>query len=53
MRWSIPVLGVLTGILLTLISLYALIGFLLVPYIIKAYVIPAAADRIKSSYCGA
>jgi hypothetical protein len=38
---------VLAVIALALISLYALIGFFLVPYIIKAHVIPAAAERIK------
>ena len=38
---------VFAGILLTLISLYALIGFLLFPYIIKGYLIPALADQIK------
>src|SRR5512134_2074087 len=46
MRWIVRP-RVLAGIVLALISLYALIGFFLLPYIIKAYVIPAAAERIK------
>jgi hypothetical protein len=37
----------LVGILLSLISLYALVGFFLLPYLIEAYGIPAAAERLK------
>lgn len=46
MRWIVRP-RVLAGILLGLISLYALIGFFLLPSLIKTYVVPAAADRLK------
>lgn len=38
---------VLAALFLGLILLYALVGFFLVPYIIQAYVIPSAEDRVK------
>lgn len=40
-------LRILVGVFLGLISLYALAGFLLLPYLIKAYGIPAAADHLN------
>ena len=46
MRWLIRP-RIFAGMLLTLIGLYALIGFFLFPFIIKAYLIPAVAERIK------
>ena len=46
MRWlARPRL--LAGIVLGLIALYALVGFFLLPYLIEAYGIPAAAERLK------
>ncbi len=38
---------VFAALFLGLIILYALVGFFLVPYIIQAYVIPSAEDRVK------
>lgn len=38
---------VVISILVGLIALYAIIGFVLVPYLIKAYGIPTAAEQIK------
>ncbi|NJL17244.1 MAG: DUF748 domain-containing protein [Nitrospira sp.] len=38
---------VFAGVLVGLIAFYALIGFVLVPYLIKAYGVPAAAEQIK------
>lgn len=38
---------VLIGTLVGLIALYALVGFFLLPYIIKSYVIPTVSDQIK------
>ena len=38
---------VVTSILVGLIALYTFIGFVLVPYLIKAYGVPAAAEQIK------
>lgn len=46
MRW-IGRPRVSAGILLGLISFYALVGFLLLPYLIQAYGISAVADRLK------
>ncbi|MBI3356239.1 MAG: DUF748 domain-containing protein [Nitrospirae bacterium] len=46
MRWIVRP-RLLAGILLGLVTLYALAGFLLLPYLIKAYGIPAAADRLQ------
>ena len=46
MRWIVRP-RVLAGIFLGLVSLYALVGFFLLPYIIQAYGIPAVADRLK------
>ncbi|MDK2745139.1 MAG: DUF748 domain-containing protein [Nitrospira sp. BO4] len=40
-------LRVVIGILAGLLILYALVGFFLLPYLIKAYGIPAAAEGIK------
>ncbi|UVT19968.1 MAG: DUF748 domain-containing protein [Nitrospira sp.] len=40
-------LRVVIGILAGLLVLYALVGFFLLPYLIKAYGIPAAAEGIK------
>jgi Domain of Unknown Function (DUF748) len=37
----------LIGILLGLLTLYTLVGFFLLPYLIKSYVVPAASDQIK------
>ncbi|MCP9450913.1 MAG: DUF748 domain-containing protein, partial [Nitrospira sp.] len=37
----------LVGLALGLIGLYALAGFLLLPYLIKAYGVPAAAEQLK------
>ncbi len=38
---------VLIGVLVGLIALYALVGFVLLPYLITSYVIPTVADQIK------
>lgn len=38
---------VLAGILAGLIALYALVGFVLLPYLIQSYVIPTVSDQIK------
>jgi hypothetical protein len=38
---------VLAGILAGLLALYALVGFFLLPYLIKSYVIPTVSDQIK------
>lgn len=38
---------VLIGTLLGLVTLYTLLGFLLLPYLITSYVVPAAAEQIK------
>ena len=38
---------VLIGTLLGLITLYTLVGFFLLPYLIKSYVIPTVSDQIK------
>jgi hypothetical protein len=38
---------VLVGTLAGLITLYALVGFFLLPYLIKSYVIPTVSDQIK------
>ncbi len=38
---------VVTSILVGLLALYTLIGFVLVPYLIKAYGVPVAAEQIK------
>lgn len=38
---------VLIGMLAGLIALYALVGFFLLPYVIKSYVIPTVSDQIK------
>lgn len=38
---------VLAGILAGLLALYALVGFVLLPYLIKSYVIPTVSDQIK------
>ena len=38
---------VLLGVGSGLVGLYALIGFLLLPYIVKAHIIPAAAERLN------
>src|SRR6185312_5377557 len=38
---------VLVGTLAGLIALYALVGFFLLPYLIKSYVIPTVSDQIK------
>ncbi|MGQ0666790.1 MAG: DUF748 domain-containing protein, partial [Nitrospiraceae bacterium] len=46
MRWIVRP-RLLAGVFLGLISLYALIGFFLLPYIIEAYGIPAVAERLK------
>src|SRR5574337_110397 len=40
-------LRVLVGTLVGLIALYSLAGLVLVPYLIKAYVIPTVSDQIK------
>jgi len=40
-------LKVVISILVGLIALYTLIGFVLLPYLIKAYGVPAAAEQIK------
>ena len=46
MRWLFSPLR-LTILALGLVLLYTLVGFFLVPYLIKAYAIPAVAERIK------
>lgn len=38
---------VLAGTLASLIALYAFVGFILLPYLITSYVIPAVSDEIK------
>ena len=38
---------VLIGVLVGLIALYALVGFVLLPYLIKSYVVPAVSEQIK------
>jgi hypothetical protein len=38
---------VLIGTLVGLIALYSLVGFVLVPYLITSYVVPAASEQIK------
>ncbi|HBR49109.1 MAG TPA: hypothetical protein DEA71_03380, partial [Nitrospira sp.] len=38
---------VLIGVLVGLIVLYALVGFVLLPYLIKSYVVPAVSEQIK------
>lgn len=38
---------VLIGTLLSLITLYTLAGFLLLPYLLQSYVVPKVADQIK------
>lgn len=38
---------VLIGTLLGLITLYTLVGFVLIPYLIKSYVVPTVSDQIK------
>ncbi|MDH5348562.1 MAG: DUF748 domain-containing protein, partial [Nitrospira sp.] len=38
---------VIVGVLVGLIALYTLVGFVLVPYLIKGYGIPAVAEQIK------
>lgn len=38
---------VLIGILLGLLTLYTLVGFFLLPYLITSYVIPTVSDQIK------
>ncbi|MDF0672910.1 MAG: DUF748 domain-containing protein [Nitrospira sp.] len=38
---------VLVGTLVGLIALYSLVGFVLLPYLIKSYVIPKASEQIK------
>ncbi len=38
---------VASGLLAGLIALYSLVGFVLLPYLITSYVIPAASDQIK------
>ncbi|MDF0650167.1 MAG: DUF748 domain-containing protein [Nitrospira sp.] len=40
-------LRVLVGTLMGLIALYSLVGFVLLPYLIKSYVIPKVSDQIK------
>ena len=46
MRWLLRPsrLGILA---LGLVGLYALVGFFLIPYLIKAYAIPAVAEKLK------
>lgn len=46
MRWIVRP-RLLAGILLGLVTLYALVGFFLLPYLIEAYGIPAVAERLK------
>lgn len=38
---------VLIGVLVGLIALYALVGFVLLPYLIKSYVVPTVSEQIK------
>ncbi|WP_413937061.1 DUF748 domain-containing protein [Nitrospira sp. BLG_1] len=38
---------VLIGALVGLIALYALVGFILLPYLIKSYVVPTVSEQIK------
>ncbi|OQW34799.1 MAG: hypothetical protein A4E19_17950 [Nitrospira sp. SG-bin1] len=40
-------LRVVIGVLLGLIVLYSLVGFVLLPYLIKAYGVPAAAEQLS------
>src|SRR5574337_1985899 len=40
-------LRVLVGVPVGLIALYALIGFVLLPYLIKSYVIPTVSEQIE------
>src|SRR5512147_1768646 len=37
----------LAGLVVGLVSLYALVGFLLLPYLIKTYGVPAASERLQ------
>jgi len=37
----------LAGLVVGLVGLYAMVGFLLLPYLIEAYGIPAASERLK------
>jgi hypothetical protein len=46
MRWFLSPLR-LAILALGLVLLYALVGFFLVPYLIKAYAIPAVAEKLK------
>lgn len=46
MRW-IARPSLLAGLLLGLISLYTVVGFLLLPHLIKDYLLSAALDRFK------
>jgi len=46
MRWLLRP-SHLTILTLGLVLLYTLVGFFLIPYLIKAYAIPAVAERVK------
>jgi hypothetical protein len=46
MRWLLRP-SRLAILALGLVGLYALVGFFLVPYLIKAYAIPAVAEKLK------
>ncbi|MEO6306395.1 MAG: DUF748 domain-containing protein [Nitrospiraceae bacterium] len=46
MRWFLSPLR-LTILALGLVLLYTLVGFFLIPYLIKAYAIPAVAEKLK------